>query len=75
MQRERLSTIQDLFSLAASVDENSIPVNLQSLAKEAGGAIMANTVASGALLALIGLDTSIMEQLLGETFSNKAGSG
>jgi 2-oxoglutarate/2-oxoacid ferredoxin oxidoreductase subunit alpha len=61
-----------LFSLAA-VDENSIPVNLQSLAKEAGGAIMANTVASGALLALIGLDTSIMEQLLGETFSNKPG--
>jgi len=54
-----------LFALP-SAEKRSIPVNLQSLAREAGGTIMSNTVACGAVLALLGLGTEIMESLLKE---------
>lgn len=60
------------FDLPASEDR-AIPVKLRDLAREAGGAIMANTVAVGALLVLLGLATDKVEQLLDETFSGKEG--
>ncbi len=62
----------ELFSLPSD-EQRGIAVHLLKLAKKAGGAIMANTVASGAILALIGLDTAKMETLLTETFSEKPG--
>jgi 2-oxoglutarate/2-oxoacid ferredoxin oxidoreductase subunit alpha len=55
-------------------DENrGVPVELQKLAEEAGGKVMANTVAVGALLVLIGLQTKTVENLLRETFAGKEG--
>jgi len=62
----------ELFDLPEDEDRG-IPVKLRSLAKEAGGAIMANTVAVGALLVLIGLGTTGVEKLLAETFAGKEG--
>ena len=53
-------------------DENrGIPVALRSLALEAGSAVMANTVAVGALLVAIGMKTDSVEKLLGEIFSGR----
>lgn len=48
-----------------------IPIPLQKLAKELGGSIMANIVAVGAALALLGLETSETEILLTETFATE----
>jgi len=54
-------------------ETRAVPVALEKLAKEAGGAIMANTVAVGALLVLIGLPPVAVEKLLHEVFSGKQG--
>lgn len=60
------------FSLPES-ENRGVPVELQKLAEEAGGKVMANTVAVGALMVLIGLQTGQVETLLQETFSGKEG--
>lgn len=52
-------------------EENSVPVPLQVLAKEAGSKIMANTVAVGAALALLGQETSPTVALLIESFKEE----
>jgi 2-oxoglutarate/2-oxoacid ferredoxin oxidoreductase subunit alpha len=54
-------------------ESRGVPVELRDLAKEAGGAIMGNSVAVGALLVLIGLQTEAVETLLKETFAGKDG--
>jgi 2-oxoglutarate/2-oxoacid ferredoxin oxidoreductase subunit alpha len=56
-------------------ESRGLPVELQKLAAEAGGKVMANTVAVGALLVLIGLENKVMETLLQETFAAKTGFG
>ncbi len=61
-----------LFSLPDDEDRG-VPVQLQKLAEEAGGKVMANTVAVGALLVLIGLQSEAVEVLLKETFADKEG--
>jgi len=66
--------IYDPESFTLPGDENrGVPVKMQKLAVEAGGKVMANTVAVGALLVLIGLSTETVEKLLQETFSGKEG--
>lgn len=52
-------------------DSRAVPVRLTALAKEAGAVITSNTVAVGAVLALTGLDTGPVIQLLKETFAKK----
>jgi 2-oxoglutarate ferredoxin oxidoreductase subunit alpha len=52
-------------------ETRAVPVTLEMLAKEAGRAIMANTVAVGALLVLIGLPPAAVEKLLLEVFMGK----
>lgn len=49
-------------------DTNQVPVPLLKIAKDAGNKIMANTVAVGATLALMGLDLAETEALLTEAF-------
>ncbi len=61
-----------LFSLPQD-EARGIPVELTKLGEEAGGKVMSNTVAVGALLVLLGLDTSAVEKLLQETFVTKEG--
>ncbi len=61
-----------LFSLPDDEDRG-VPVELQKLAKEAGGKVMSNTVAVGALLVLIGLRSETVEGLLKEAFADKEG--
>lgn len=62
-------------SLFQLPDEESrgVPIKLRQLAEQAGGAVMANTVAVGALLMLIGLLPDQVEQLLQESFADKEG--
>jgi len=62
----------DSFSLPES-ESRGTPVQLQALAQEAGGAIMSNTVATGAVLVLLGMDTAAAEKLLEEEFAGKEG--
>ncbi len=52
-------------------EERGVPVNLQELAREAGSRVMANTVAVGAILVLLGLETKITEKILQENFAGK----
>ncbi len=54
-------------------EKRGVPVELQKLAEEAGGKVMANTVAVGALLVLMSLQTSTVEDLLHDTFAGKEG--
>lgn len=54
-------------------ESRGVPVDLQKLALDAGGKVMANTVAVGALLVLLGLQAGTVEALLHETFANKEG--
>ncbi len=61
-----------LFSLPEN-ESRGVPVELQKLAEEAGGKVMANTVAVGALLVLMGLETPAVEELLKDTFAGKEG--
>lgn len=66
--------IYDPGSFTLPGDESrGVPVKLQKLAEEAGGKVMANTVAVGALLVLVGLPIETVENLLQETFSEKEG--
>ncbi len=66
--------IFDPQSFTLPEDENrGVPVELEKLAEEAGGKVMANTVAVGALLVLIGLQSDTVESLLKETFAAKEG--
>ncbi len=60
----------DLFEIPED-ESRTVPVNLRSLAKQSGSSVMANTVAVGALLVLLGLKTGLTEKLLAETFSGK----
>ncbi len=48
-----------------------IPVAFTGMAREAGDKIMANTVAAGACLALLGAPFSLLEQVLRDRFSEK----
>lgn len=60
----------DLFSIQTDADK-LVPLPLESLSIKAGNKIMANTVAVGAVLALLGQETSIAETLLLETFNQE----
>ncbi len=60
----------DQFSLPEN-ETRGVPVALKELAVEAGGKVMSNTVAVGALLLLLGLKTEPVEKLLGEMFAGK----
>ena len=62
----------DAFSLPDQEDRG-IPVRLEELAREAGGKVMANTVAVGAILVLMGLETKAVEGVLKEVFAHKEG--
>jgi 2-oxoglutarate/2-oxoacid ferredoxin oxidoreductase subunit alpha len=55
--------------------KEAVPVPLEELAKQNGGKIMANTVAVGAALALLGLDTKAVDTLVEETFSPEMAAG
>jgi 2-oxoglutarate ferredoxin oxidoreductase subunit alpha len=50
-----------------------IPIRLAALAREAGGAVMANTVAVGAALLALDRDSAATEKLLVEMFGDKPG--
>jgi len=52
-------------------EHRGVPVELHQLAREAGNAVTANTVAVGALLVLLGLDTGTAGQILQEIFAGK----
>ena len=55
-------------------EERGVPVKLQELARrEAGSRVMANTVAVGAILVLLGLETRITENILQENFAGEKG--
>ena len=60
----------ELFTLPPQ-EQRGIPVRLKTLAREAGGPVMSNTVAVGAVLVLLGLQTGAVEKLLGETFAGR----
>ena len=62
----------EVFSLPDDEDRG-VPVELKKLAEEAGGKVMANTVAVGALLVLLGMGSTTVEELLEETFKAKEG--
>lgn len=71
-QEGRIVYDPGLFSLPEE-ETRGVDVPLKELAQEAGGAIMSNTVASGAVWALLGLDTAPLADLLQETFGHKPG--
>jgi 2-oxoglutarate ferredoxin oxidoreductase subunit alpha len=49
-----------------------VDIPFRRLAREAGGnAIMANTVATGAALGMLGMELTVLEELLAETFRKK----
>jgi len=54
-------------------ESRGLPVRLAALAREAGGAVMANTVAVGAALRVLGRDLSPTRALLAELFGDKPG--
>ncbi|MBS4032781.1 MAG: 2-oxoacid:acceptor oxidoreductase subunit alpha [Clostridiales bacterium] len=60
----------DMFALP-EVEKRGVPVPLQTLAKEAGGKIMSNTVAVGAALSLMNTSTLQADELLREMFDEK----
>lgn len=62
----------ELFSLPDD-ESRGLPIELEKLAVEAGGKVMANTVAVGALLVLIGMEGREVEKLLKESFAHKEG--
>ncbi|MBT9136049.1 MAG: 2-oxoglutarate oxidoreductase subunit KorA [Firmicutes bacterium] len=68
--RPRASVIFDnaLFALPAQ-EQRGLPTPLGSLARAAGGAILASTVATGAVLSLLGLALPTAEGLIREMFA------
>jgi 2-oxoglutarate ferredoxin oxidoreductase subunit alpha len=58
----------ELFILP-SADERGLPIKLRKLAAAAGDKIMANTVATGAVLSALGLGSAEAVRLLNETFA------
>lgn len=71
-EKSRIIYDPESFSLPKE-EKRGVPVPLQRLAKEAGGAVMANTVAVGAVLVVLGMDTDPAEKLLQEMFAHKEG--
>jgi len=59
----------DYFSLEG--ENRGIGIPLQTLAREAGAVVMSNSVAAGALLGLLGLDTGKAEEIIREIFADK----
>jgi 2-oxoglutarate ferredoxin oxidoreductase subunit alpha len=53
-------------------DVTPVPVPLTAMAKEAGGAIMRNTVALGAVLALVGFPLEYLTDAVARQFAHKA---
>ncbi len=70
--KSRIIYDPDMFSLPRE-EQRGAAVPLLHLAKEAGGAVMANTVAVGAVLVLMGMDTAAAEDLLRQMFAHKEG--
>ncbi|MBT9173084.1 MAG: 2-oxoglutarate oxidoreductase subunit KorA [Syntrophomonadaceae bacterium] len=68
LPRGRIVFDPELFSLPAA-DDRGLPVKLRTLALAAGGKIMANTVAIGAVLSVLGLKPAAAVRLLAETFA------
>jgi len=60
----------DLFTPVLNPDRQA-PVQLQALAKKAGSVIMANTVAVGAALSLLGISPLLAEKLLAEAYKKE----
>ncbi len=60
----------ELFSLPEN-ESRGIPIRMNALARQAGNKVMSNTVAVGALLVLLGLQTPVVETLLRENFAAK----
>jgi 2-oxoglutarate/2-oxoacid ferredoxin oxidoreductase subunit alpha len=58
------------FTLPES-EKRGVPVKFKEAAKSAGSPIMANVVAVGALLALLGLKTHRLEEIIRESFAGK----
>ena len=54
-------------------EQRGLPVGLVELAREAGGAVMANTVAVGAALRAMNLPLAQAEEVLAELFADKPG--
>ncbi len=48
-----------------------VNIPFESIAEGAGGRIMANTVATGAVLGMLGMDLGVLEELLRERFGKK----
>lgn len=66
--------VYDPSAFSLPEEENrGVAIELLKLAEEAGGRVMANTVAVGAILVLLGVESERVEVLLRETFQNKAG--
>jgi 2-oxoglutarate ferredoxin oxidoreductase subunit alpha len=51
--------------------ENAVGIPFTDIATDAGNAIMANSVAAGAVFAVLGYDTEVLEDYLGEAFEDK----
>ncbi|MFW5901741.1 MAG: 2-oxoacid:acceptor oxidoreductase subunit alpha [Thermodesulfobacteriota bacterium] len=58
---------------AAPEGEQGVNVAFTQLAKEAGGKIMANTVAAGAVLGMLGAPAGLMDEVLAIRFGEKSG--
>ena len=59
------------FSLSPIKDAKLFPIPLTKLAEKAGGKIMANTVALGAMVYLVGGELEILNSVLKDIFSDK----
>ncbi|MGI5817959.1 MAG: 2-oxoacid:acceptor oxidoreductase subunit alpha [Armatimonadota bacterium] len=51
--------------------DGGVPIPFTAIAKEAGNAIMANSVAGGAVFAVLGYDTGVLEDYLRHVFGDK----
>ncbi|MBS3976104.1 MAG: 2-oxoacid:acceptor oxidoreductase subunit alpha [Syntrophomonadaceae bacterium] len=58
----------ELFGIP-SADERGLPISLRALAQASGNKIMANTVATGAVLSILGMELTEANRLLAETFA------
>ena len=71
-QDARIVHDPEAFALPVGEDRG-LAVHLSKLAREAGGSVMANTVAVGAALRALGLPTEHTRRILAETFADKPG--